>query len=140
LLAIVQQRAAGIPVVRAYRLCHGGNRQVVLLQRSRIDIHLVLLDQPAERYDVGDARHLQQSRRDDPVLDLAELPLAERRRSPEGIAIELADRRRQRTQRGLCVGWQWRIAKFFEHHLPREVVVGAVRERQLDDGQSENRA
>ena len=43
--------------------------------RQRLDVDLVLLDDAAERRDVGDAGNLQQPGLDDPVFDLTQLPL-----------------------------------------------------------------
>ena len=60
LLLVVEQRAAGVLVVGVDRLRDLADRQVVFRQRGRIDLDLVLLDQAAERRDVGDAGHLQQ--------------------------------------------------------------------------------
>ena len=75
LLAAADQRATGVAVVRLDRLRHLRDRELVLLERERIDLDVVLLDETAERHDVGDALDLREPRCDDPILDLAQLHL-----------------------------------------------------------------
>ena len=62
LLADVEQRAAGVPVVGLHRVGDLADAEPVLVERARIDLDLVLADQAAERRDVGDARDLEQAR------------------------------------------------------------------------------
>src|SRR5262249_49169158 len=51
----------------------------------------------------------------------------------ELVAVELADRRRERAEPRLRARWKLDLAQLLEHNLPGEVVVDAVLERQLDD-------
>ena len=89
LLTVVEQRAAGVLIVGSDRLRDLPDRQVVLVQRQRIDLDLVLLHQSAERRDVRDAGHLPEARLDHPVLSS---------RSCD-VAVALALRRRSGTVR-----------------------------------------
>ena len=73
LLLVVDHGAAGVLVVGIHGLGDLADRELVLLERQRIDFDLVLLDQAAERRHVGDAGHLQKARRDHPILQLAKL-------------------------------------------------------------------
>ena len=80
----VEQRAAGVAGVVLHGVGDLPDAQPVLVEASRIELDLVLADQAAEGHDVGDPLHLQEARRDHPVLDLAQLhrveagPLARR--------------------------------------------------------------
>ena len=69
----------------------------VLVERSGIDLDLVLADQAAERRHVGHPGHLQQPRADHPVLDL---PQAHRvvAGAHDHVPVELADAARQRAE------------------------------------------
>ena len=71
LLLIVEKRAARVLIVRIDSLGDVANSEVVFRQRRRIDFDLILLDHAPERSDIGDTRHLQQSRLDDPILDFS---------------------------------------------------------------------
>ena len=73
LLAAAHQRAARIAVVHLHRVGDLGDGELVLLEREGIHLDVVFLDDAAEGHDVGDALDLRQPRRDDPVLDLAEI-------------------------------------------------------------------
>ena len=133
LLAVVHHRAAGILVVGRYRRRDPVDGEVVLLERQRIDLDLILLDQPAERHHIGNSGNLQEPRRDDPVLNLPQLDFVEAGGASRLVAVQFADRRGQRAERRLRAVRQFGVAQFLEHHLPGKVVIGAVGERELDD-------
>ena len=82
LLAAAHQRAAGVAIVHLHRVGDLGDGELVFLQREGIDLDVVFLDHAAERHDVRDALDLRQPRRDDPVLDLAQLACRRGRRPP----------------------------------------------------------
>ena len=115
LLIVVQQRAARVLIVGAHRLRDLPDRQVVFVHRLRIDHHLVLLDQPAERRHVGDARHLPEARLDHPIFQVAQFDVAVAL-AFHHVAVELADGRGQRAERRRHVVRQRGVAQFFEHH------------------------
>ena len=73
LLPAAQQRSAGVLVVRADGVGDGLDGELVLVQRQRVDLDLVLLDQAAEGERVADAGHLKESGRDHPVLEFPQL-------------------------------------------------------------------
>ena len=80
LLAAADERAAGVAIVRFDRLRDLRDGQLVLLERERIDLDWYCLTEPAEGDDVRHAVHLREPRRDDPVLELAQLPSRRGRR------------------------------------------------------------
>ena len=138
LLAITDQRATGVAVVHLHGVRHVGDCQLVFLERQRIDLDLILLDQTAKDDDLRHPPDLRQAGRDDPVLQLAQRHVVVPVRLDD-VAVELADPRRQRPQRRGDAIRQRHIPKFLEDQLPGEVVVSAFAKRQLDDRQPEDR-
>jgi len=72
-LAKIEEGAAGVPVVVLHGVGDLPDAQVVLGQRLRVHLDLVLANETPEVGDVGHAGNLEQPRCDHPVLQLAEL-------------------------------------------------------------------
>src|SRR5262249_55536554 len=99
-LALGDVAAAGVRVVGGDRVEYLLESEVVAAQAGRIDVDLVLLGAPAPRDDVGDAGDLSELTLQYPVLDRLELD--ERHRlGLQGVAEDLADHARERSQGGL---------------------------------------
>ena len=135
--------AADVRVVRADPLVHLLERQVVLEQPVRVDDHLVLLQVPAERVDLGHAGHALEERRHHPVLQRAQAGEVVHRVAAghagfrlERVLVDLAHRRGHRPERGLHAFRHLPagLGQPFEDELPREVDVHVVVEDQRDDG------
>ena len=138
LLAHVEQGAPGVAIVALHGVGELAHAQPILVERSRIDLDLVLPHLTPEGDHVRDAGNLKQPGREDPVLDLAQthriVAVA-----AKGVAIHLADPRRQRAERRGDAVRQCGVAEALENQLAREVIVGAIREGQLDDRETEDR-
>ncbi len=139
LLTAAHQRAAGVAVVHLDRLRNLRDGQLVFLERERVDGDLILLDESPERDDLGDARDLRRTWRDDPVLELAQRHFVVSV-AVDDVTVELTDPRRQRSQCRRDALRQGHVTKLLDDQLPREVIVGAVGECQLDDREPEDRA
>ena len=139
LLLVVEERTARVLVVGVDRPGDFANREVVSGERCGVDLDLILLDGAAKWRHVGHARDLQHPRLDNPILNLSQ-PRGVHAGALEGVPVQLADRRGHRSEGRLHTIGQDRVSQLFEDHLPREVVVGSVLERQLDDRQAKDGA
>ncbi len=105
----------------------------------RIDNHLVLLDETAKAVDFGHAGYRTELRRDDPVLNFAQL--GERIAiASHHILVDLAERRRDGSQlRRRDVGGELvpYILQTLGHELSGKVNVGAFFEFDRDGRQTE---
>ena len=138
LLPFLEIVAAGVGVAARQRGEHLLQRHAVRFHTREIDVHLVLLDEPAAADDVRHARRHLQRALDDPVLDAAQLGRTRGRRF-EAEPVQLADRRRQRRQLRLDVGRQAGLLQPFEHALSREIVVDLIVESERQKRQPELR-
>ena len=122
--------ASGVRVAAAERGEHLRQSHAVCAHARRVDVHLILLDEAAAADDVRDARRHLQVAFDHPVLDPAKIGWRRGLRH-EAVAIQLADRRRERRELRLDLGRQVRLRQPLEDALPqaalpREVVVDLV--------------
>ena len=127
-----EQRAAGVPIVVLHGVRDLPDAEVVLIERAGIHLDLVLANEAAEGGDIGHPRDLEQPRRHDPVLDLAQLHRVVAG-TCEDVAIELADPADQGAERRRDALGKISVAQLLEHDLPGEVIVGGVGERELDN-------
>src|SRR5262249_45143934 len=137
LLTRIEQGAAGILIVGLNRVQDIFDTEAVLSERRGRDFYLVLLDQPAKRHDIADAWYLQKSRGDEPVFNFAKFEIRFAR-PVYAEAVHLSDGSGQRRNIRYDSFRQVGIAQSLEDHLPREVVISGVGERELDNRQSVN--
>ena len=97
LLAAVQNAATGVGIVGGNRLRDLAVRQVVLRQGCRVQFKQELRGQTAEILGFDDAGHLLQARNHRPQLQFGKFAQGPDFRF-ERVAIDFADRRRQRIQ------------------------------------------
>ena len=138
LLALFDVVPAGIHIAATERGEDLLEYDAVRLHSGKVDVHLILLDEPAAADHVGDAgRHLQLTL-DHPVLEAAQLGWTRMVRD-EAKAVQLADRRRQRRQLRLDLRRKIGLLQPLEHPLPREVVVHLIVEGDREKRQAELR-
>ena len=136
LLASLEEAAAGVRVASAERGEDLLQPDVVRLHAGGVDGDFVLLDESTEADDVGDAGNQLELAADHPILKAAQVRDADAL-GLDAIAVDLADRRRERCQLGLHSRRQVHALEPFEHLLPREVVVRVVVEGEDDVGEPE---
>src|ERR1051325_268361 len=123
----------GVGVAALDRLRKLSQGHLVVAQLREVRPHLVLLDQAAEADDVRDAGHEPQLARHHPVLVGAQLA----RRvlvALDAVAVDLADRGRERRQLCLHAVWQVDLAQPLDDLLPGEIAV-----RPVVEGEDEKR-
>ena len=132
--------SAHVHVAGAQRLANLGQRNAERLQSPRIDDHAVLLDEPADAGDLGNALGLGDPVADVPVLNgpqLGEAPL----RAANDILIDPADAGRVGPEAWRHAGRQPSRsgAQIFEHARACPIEVGAVLEDDVDERDAEER-
>ena len=128
--------AAGIEIRIGNRLLNLRQRNFVRLQSSRIDIHLILFDLPAKRYDVGNAAHGAYRGLNHPVLNGFEF--CQRTRALHGITKNFARAVRERRQTRLDGRRHGDVLQPLQRLLSREVIGRAVFECERHHGQTEH--
>ena len=132
--ALRVEPAAGIAVVGRQRRFNLGYRQADGSDFGLIQQHLILHGAAAKTRVIGHARHGAVLRRDDPILQRLQL----HRRAVGALQYVAVDQpgwcRQRRDGRRHPIG-QAQVAHAVEHLLAREVVVGAVLEREHHIGQ-----
>ncbi len=136
LFAALDVAAAGVGVAATQRGEDLLHRDAERSHLHHVEVHLVLFDEAAEADDVGDARRHAQVALDRPVLDRTELGRGGAV-AGQPVAIDLADRRRQRRELRLEPGRQLDALQPLEHLLAREVVVDLIVEGQDQERQAE---
>ena len=136
LLAAVQNAATGIGIVGGNRLRDLAVRQVVLRQGCRVQFKQELRGQTAEILGFDDAGHLLQARNHRPQLQFGKFAQGPDFRF-ERVAIDFADRRRQRIQLWHRAVRQRHGTEALLQALARPVVLGAVLEDDGDQRQVE---
>ncbi len=138
LLATFDQAAGRVVRALRQRLEHVVEHHPERRHLRRIGLDVDLFDQAAVRRHVRDAGHAQQGGLHHPLFDRAQRHRIAVR-ALERVAVDLADRGRERAERGVRVGRQVRIAEALEHLLACVEHVDAILERHRDDRQAEQR-
>ena len=127
-----------VQVIRNNRVDNVLQCQIVAGQDFGRCDHMVLLHQSAEVDDIRHAGDLQHFRDHHPVLESPQFHGGVFVRRFDHVAKNLADRAREGAERRVDAVGEDGVAELLQHALPREVIVGAVFECELDDRQTED--
>ena len=118
------------------------DRDVVGAQSVGVDEHLVFLDEPADRGDLGNTRHRGQFELDEPVLQRAQLRKVALPGPVDQAVLEHpthSGRIRPDARAGVCRQARPGRRQRFDDARPRPVLVDAVLEDHVDEARPEHR-